>query len=301
MPVQWRGSKVLLFCSVMVVTVAGCSSKSVDRRSEGGYLHSYALSPGDTIRFESESTIGMSVDMPQLPFEGPIEMKVPMTVRFEVDDFMEGEYHGALVIEDFRLEGMEGMFGMMGGMSEIQEIVGKRMPVAMKESGKSEMSMEFPGIGMGGGMTNMPGGLSNYFIPWPGTPLRPGATWSDSTSLSNDREGMKTQFRTVSDFTYLGLKAVEEGEEDSEPAHAVHGVTGMIVEGSGTSQQMGSLEFVMSGTATVEADYFFNPVDGILDISRSTMKMSMVIDMYGMMEMSMPMYMEGSFISRRIP
>lgn len=286
---------VILLAGSLVIAACAAGSARSPEISETGFLHHYALEPGDVFRFESEATTAVEIDMPEMPIEQPMEITIPSTIRFEVDEKSGGKVTGKMVIEKFSLEGLGGIMGMMGDMPGM-DIEGKEIAVSMDERGKVETRMDLEGMGLGGGIVSIPGDLGGFFIPWPEHGLEPGESWSDTTKYEQNIQGMDISMQFINTYTYLGLK-MEEGVEDAPMAHAVHGTLKTMLGLSGEQEGMG---ISMSGSGTGEGDYFFGSSDGILLSATITMQQSMLMEIFGAMDMSMPMDVRSTTVSRRI-
>ena len=292
-------AKILLIMGVIIST--GCAARvGTDNQEEEGYFHHYSLSSAESIRFANTANIIMTVDMAGMGMMDPINLSIPMTVSVELEEQSDGGYKGSLIIEEYNIEGMEGIFGMIGGgdIPDMIAMTGKRIPVTMDRSGKSETSMETL-VGIGGIVTNMLGELGRYFIPWPSTSLVPGSSWSDSVFVKSEEAESSENLTSISDYQYLGLTTVEEGGESSA-VHAVHADVRSSMEQWKPIDAMGFTEMTMSATGKMEADLFFNPIDGILENAHSSTQISIVMNMFGPMEISMSIEMTGTIVTKRI-
>ena len=286
---------------IVCVFLTGCAARvGTDSQEEAGYIHHYNISSNESIRFANTATILMTVSMAEMGMMDPINLSIPMTVSIELEEQSDGEYKGSLLIEEYNIEGMEGVFGMIGGgdLPDMIAMTGKRITVSMDSNGKTETRME-TSVGIGGIVTNMLGELGRYFIPWPNTSLKPGSSWSDSVSVENEDIESTESVTTISDYQYLGLITVEESGESS-PVHAVHANVKSSLEQWKPIDAMGFTDMTMSGTGTMEGDFFFNPNDGILENAHFTTQLSIVMIMIGPMEISMPIEMTGTIITKRI-
>ncbi|MFC1500291.1 hypothetical protein ACFL6T_04660 [Candidatus Zixiibacteriota bacterium] len=288
---RFRVSPILI---LLALIAAGCAAggRSAPETTPAGHVHFYQLDKGDEVGFSNETDMSMTMDVPQLPIPQPIEVALSMTQRLVVDEVRDGMITGELVNEDFTMSGMGDMLSQVG----MGDLGNMRMPVSMDQQGHSEMNISFDQEGMGGGMMNMPGGLNSFFVPWPGHPVPIGATWIDSISYDQSESPMDISGTMITEFTYLGLEAVE-GAEDAVTAHKVRAVlTGSM---SGTTEAAGA-DMNMSGTWSGETDYWFDQDDGLLLSAFVSMRTSMLIEMFAPMEMVIPMDMEMKSTIRRV-
>lgn len=280
---------------VLFLILAACAGGA--GTGERGYVHDYQLDEGMEINFETTADMVMEMDTSQLPIEGPFEATTSSVMKFEVDEITGEKVKGALVIEDFDIEGMAGLLGQAG--VNFDQLKGTRIPVSMDERGKSDipdLPEELGQMDIGGG-TGLSGGLSTFFIPWPAGPVKPGYSWTDTTSMSQSMSGMDVDMMMVTDYTYLGLLG-EEGVEDSPVYHKVHSVMSMTM---GMGADIENASMVVSGSSSGETDLYFSTEDGILDKAVGNMSISMLIEMVMPMEMSMPMDMRFASVIKRLP
>ena len=85
---------------VLFLFLVGCAGGGAGT-GESGYVHDYQLDEGMEISFETVAEMVMEMDVPGLPFEGPIEAATSIVMKFEVEEITEEKVKGALVIEDF--------------------------------------------------------------------------------------------------------------------------------------------------------------------------------------------------------
>jgi len=283
--------------AAVTLVTAGCAAGGAGIRTpvEEGHLHNYQLDEGMEIRFESVGEMSIEMDVPEMPIEQPIDMTFTSITCFEVEEMSEEGIKGVLVIEDMSLEGMGGMFP--GAGFPLDQMKGMRIPVSMSERGKSEMQLSLEGMNLGGGMMNLPGGLSSYFIPWPEEPVRAGSTWTDTMTTDQNLGGVSVSFQMITEYTYLGLQG-EEGVEDAPLAHKVHAAMSMTM---GADTDVEEADMFISGTASGETDFYFDTNDGLLNLSRATMQMSMLMEMISPMEMTIPMAMNMIYTGKRLP
>lgn len=281
---------------VLIVFLAGCAAGGTGT-GEKGYVHNYQLDEGMEISFEMVADMVMEMDMPQMPIEGPFEVTMSTLMKFEVEEVTEEKVKGALVIEDFDIEGMGGLLG--GAGAAIDQVKGMRIPVSMDDRGKSDMPELPEGLGEidFGGAMGFSGGLSSYFIPWPAGPVQPGFSWTDTLSMNQAMTGVDVNVLMVTEYTYLGLQG-EEGVEDSPLFHKVHSVMSMTM---GMGADVEDANMIISGSSSGETDLYFSTEDGILDIMVGDARMSMLMEMIAPMEMSVPMEMSIASVIKRLP
>ena len=287
---------------VLIVFLAGCAAGGPGT-GEKGYVHNYQLDEGMEISFETVADMVMEMDMPQMPIEGPIEATMSTVMKFEVEEVTEEKVKGALVIEDFDIEGMGGMLDQAGAGAALDQVKGTRIPVSMDKRGKSDIpelpegleEMDFVG-GLGG--SGFSGGLSSYFIPWPAGPVQPGFSWADTMSMNQAMTGVDVDVLMVTEYTYLGLQG-EEGVEDSPLFHKVHSVMSMTM---GVGADVEDANMIISGSSSGETDLYFSTEDGILDKAVGDMRISMLMEMImPTMEMTIPMETSFASVIRRLP
>ena len=287
-------SRPFPFLLLITLMAAGCAAggTGAPETTPAGHSHFYQLDTGDEVNFSNESDISMEMDVPELPIPQPIEMSLSMTHRLVVEEVRDGMITGELVNENFSMSGMGEMLSQMG----LGELGNMKMPVRMTARGKSEMDFSIEEAGMGGGMMNMPGGLNSFFVPWPDHPVPIGTSWTDSISIEQAQMEMDITGTMITEFTYLGLEPVE-GAEDAISAHKVHAVLSGTMAG-GVDQAEANM--MMSGTWSGETDYWFDQKDGLLILSTSSMRTSMLIEMFAPMEMIIPMDMQMKATIRRV-
>lgn len=282
--------------ALLTLFLATCAGGGAGR-GEKGYVHHYQLDEGMEISFETVADMVIEMDVPEMPIEGPLEATMSSVMNFEVEEVTEEKVKGALVIEDFDMEGMGGMMAQAG--AAFDQIKGMRIPVSMDERGKSdipELPEELGQMDIGGGM-GFSGGLSSFFIPWPAGPVQSGFSWIDTTSMSQAMSGVDLDVQMVTEHTYLGLQG-EEGVEDSPLFHKVHSVMSMTM---GVGADVEEASIIISGSSSGETDLYFGTEDGILVKAVGDMQMSMLMEMIVPMEMTIPMDMAFTSVIKRLP
>lgn len=288
---------MILFLLFAPAAAAGCAAGGSETGA-GGYLHTYDMEVGKTLRFEGSTTTSVRSEMLEAVFSGPIEMQMPYTVRLEFEGQEGGRFTGGMIFEEVDIQGPEEMMGGLSGAMGDLELEGMRLPFTLEPGGRSEMEVAGEGTGMPFSRSGpVSQGLQQYFIPWPDRPLQVGATWTDTLRQEwEPEEGAGSRTRQVTRYTYQGLLLPAEG---TEALHTVHASMEGSMVGIGSDEASG-LEVTVTGSWTGETTYRFDALDGILEESEGSLAIDMTVDMGGAMAMSLPMEMITEFRTHRV-
>jgi len=279
-------------CFLPLFLLIACAAPAAER-GEPGYQHEYDLESGLVLRYETVTSMSMTMDNPMTGSE-PFEMSMPITFRIEITGREGDSYTGVMGIDDFAMEGLESMLGAMGESLDLRDM---EFAFTLDSDGHSTMNFPLPGLEMTGGMATSQG-LAQYFIPWPAHPIEAGATWVDSTTQDAE-SGADSPFdmtmSLVNHYTYRGLLDDEEGVP---PAHVVHAEVSGSLAGGGTAEEM-DIEVALDGSWTGETTYRFDPRSGLLESSTGTVTMDMYMEIVSM-GVSMPMMSTMTVTCRRL-
>jgi len=269
---------------LLLLLAAGCAAGGAGGGTGGsaGYVHEYAATGDEGVRFELVSEAAISMEQP-MPMDMGMIATAGLTVSvgagtttrevtLAVDEFAT-ELTGALA-EQAGLFSSE-MFG------DLLDLKGKVETLELDARGGIATGTDLLTMNVGPSMASLASYAQLMFIPWPEGPIVPGHAWTDTVRISADQE-ISLEMLTINHYEYLGLQDVEI-DDRLVTLHAVSrdGETAMT---GGAEVEGFSTDMVVTGTG--RGTLYFSPDGGLVKQATNDDIMAMTMAI-GAMEMTM--------------